>query len=29
MYPAKGQGKNRWVICPAGLPGAGKNFRAG
>ena len=29
MYLAKGQGKNRWVVCPAGLPGAGKSFRAG
>lgn len=29
MYLAKGQGKNRWVVCPKGLPGMGRNFREG
>ena len=29
MYLAKGQGKNRWLTCPEGLPGASKDFRAG
>jgi diguanylate cyclase (GGDEF)-like protein/PAS domain S-box-containing protein len=29
MYLAKGQGKNRWTVCPQGLPGATKDFRAG
>jgi diguanylate cyclase (GGDEF)-like protein/PAS domain S-box-containing protein len=29
MYLAKGQGKNSWQICPKGLPGVGKDFRAG
>ena len=27
MYLAKGQGKNRWLVCPEGLPGTTKNFR--
>ena len=27
MYLAKGQGKNRWLVCPLGLPGSGKDFR--
>lgn len=29
MYLAKGQGKNRWLACPQGLPGSIKNVRAG
>jgi diguanylate cyclase (GGDEF)-like protein/PAS domain S-box-containing protein len=29
MYLAKGQGKNRWLACPDGLPGPSKSFRAG
>jgi diguanylate cyclase (GGDEF)-like protein/PAS domain S-box-containing protein len=29
MYLAKGQGKNCWLICPQGLPGSSKDFRAG
>ena len=28
MYLAKGEGKNRWLLCPEGLPGTTKNFRA-
>ncbi len=28
MYLAKGQGKNSWQVCPKGLPGTGKDFRA-
>jgi diguanylate cyclase (GGDEF)-like protein/PAS domain S-box-containing protein len=28
MYLAKGQGKNGWQVCPKGLPGQGKAFRA-
>jgi diguanylate cyclase (GGDEF)-like protein/PAS domain S-box-containing protein len=28
MYLAKGQGKNAWQICPKGLPGSVKDFRA-
>jgi diguanylate cyclase (GGDEF)-like protein/PAS domain S-box-containing protein len=28
MYLAKGQGKNGWQVCPKGLPGHGKAFRA-
>ena len=28
MYLAKGQGKNGWQICPKGLPGSSKDFRA-
>jgi diguanylate cyclase (GGDEF)-like protein/PAS domain S-box-containing protein len=28
MYLAKGEGKNGWQICPKGLPGSGKAFRA-
>jgi GGDEF domain-containing protein len=28
MYLAKGQGKNSWQICPKGLSGSGKDFRA-
>jgi diguanylate cyclase (GGDEF)-like protein/PAS domain S-box-containing protein len=27
MYLAKGQGKDRYLVCPEGLPGSGKNFR--
>ena len=29
MYVAKGQGKNRSLVCPQGLPGSGKDFRVG
>lgn len=29
MYVAKGQGKNGWQVCPRGLPGSGRDFRAG
>lgn len=29
MYLAKSQGKNRSLVCPQGLPGSGKTFRAG
>ncbi|MGZ8652636.1 MAG: diguanylate cyclase domain-containing protein [Actinomycetota bacterium] len=28
MYLAKGQGKNGWQVCPKGLPGSNKDFRA-
>ncbi|MEO8422907.1 MAG: GGDEF domain-containing protein [Actinomycetota bacterium] len=28
MYLAKGQGKNSWQVCPKGLPGTGRDFRA-
>jgi diguanylate cyclase (GGDEF)-like protein len=28
MYLAKGQGKNGWQVCPRGLPGSGRDFRA-
>jgi diguanylate cyclase (GGDEF)-like protein len=28
MYLAKNQGKNSWQICPKGLPGSVKDFRA-
>jgi diguanylate cyclase (GGDEF)-like protein len=28
MYLAKGQGKNRSLVCPEGLPGPTKEFRA-
>jgi diguanylate cyclase (GGDEF)-like protein/PAS domain S-box-containing protein len=28
MYLAKGQGKNGWQVCPKGLPGTIKDFRA-
>ena len=30
MYLAKGRGKNRWLVCPEGLPGStAKAARAG
>ena len=28
MYLAKGQGKNSWEVCPKGVPGLGRDFRA-
>ena len=28
MYLAKGEGKNSWQVCPKGLPGVGRDFRA-
>lgn len=28
MYLAKSQGKNGWQVCPRGLPGSGRDFRA-
>jgi diguanylate cyclase (GGDEF)-like protein/PAS domain S-box-containing protein len=29
MFLAKGEGKNRWQLCPRGMPGAITDFRAG
>lgn len=28
MYLAKGQGKNRWLVCPQGLPGSSRTSRS-